>query len=255
MIQKQTVKTSFANIYREPKFSSEMVTQALFLETLDILSEHNNWFKVNQWDGYEGYVHKFYLCNYMNLNEKSLVLTDRFTPIYHSKEDLNVAMVAPFGAELSCQEEDASWFSFALDSINYYYRKNITPQLLPNRESIVKYCSLLIGSPYLWGGKTPFGYDCSGFVQQVFKSIKIFLKRDASQQIEDTRFNSIDISSIEKGDLVFFDFESNGVDHVAIYSGNNEVIHCSGYVKSQSIDDGLKEYIVDIKSIEDEVSE
>jgi len=254
MILKKSVKTSFANIYREPRFSSEMVTQALFLETLDINSEHDNWFKVSQWDGYQGYVHKFYLCDHVDTNKDTTILTERLTPIYTSLDSLDVTMLAPFGSEIHSQEEDNSWYSFILDSNSYYLKNNNRNALPLTRSTIIKNATSLVGSPYLWGGKTPFGYDCSGFLQQVFKSIKIFLKRDTSQQIKDDRFNSIDIQDAKEGDIIFFNFEGEGVDHVGIYYGDNQVIHCSGYVKIQSLDD-LKDYLINIKSIESHVDE
>ena len=59
MINSQIVKTAYANIYSEPRFNSEMVTQALFFESLKVVSDQDNWLEVSQWDGYKGYVHKF----------------------------------------------------------------------------------------------------------------------------------------------------------------------------------------------------
>ncbi len=181
MIRKQMVKTAYANVYTEPRFSSEMVTQALFFETLDIQSDHGNWLKVSQWDGYEGYVHKFYLCDVAEGGQESATLTQRMTPIYTQKEATTISMLAPFGSRITYTQDSDGWCALKLDSSTYYLETPIDTDSV-SRKTVIDYCNRLIGSPYLWGGKTPFGYDCSGFVQEVFRSVDIDLKRDTSQQ-------------------------------------------------------------------------
>ena len=84
MINSQIVKTAYANIYSEPYFSSEMVTQALFFESLKVVSDQDNWLEVSQWDGYKGYVHKFYLSADEPNGESELNLTSRYTDLYLS---------------------------------------------------------------------------------------------------------------------------------------------------------------------------
>jgi len=250
----QMVKTAYANIYREPHFSSEMVTQALFFETLEVQSEHDNWLKISQWDGYEGYVHKFYLCNVDGNGEDTTILTDRLTPIYTAPDSIYVSMLVPFGSRVSHSQHNDDWLHLKLDALDHYFKAPVAISAPIDRDTVIDRCNQLLGSPYLWGGKTPLGYDCSGFVQEVFKSININLKRDTSQQIEDNRFPSIDRSAAKKGDIIFFDFDKRGVDHVGIWYGDDQVIHCRGCVKIESIYDDshkkLDNYIVEIKSME-----
>ena len=254
MTSAQIVKASYANIYTEPSFSSEMVTQALFFESVDIISEHGNWFKISQWDSYEGYIHKFYLCQGEDKLEDTVLLLDRLTPIYSSQDNQNISMVAPFGSVINYRQGTGGWATINIESKSHFLKVPNNTTVVASRDMVTEYCSRLIGSPYLWGGKTPFGYDCSGFVQAVYKAMDINLERDTSQQIKDTRAVSIDISDVKPGDLVFFDFEGNGVDHVGIWSGDDSVTHCGGHVKTQSIyDDSTKkliDYIIDIKSME-----
>ena len=253
MNSKLTVKTAYANIYSNPQFSSQLVTQALFFETLEVISHHGNWFKVSQWDNYIGYIHKFYLFDDIADKEKKYIIKDRFLFLYDSVDFKNIAMVAPFGCEIPAILVDNNYYTIQSDN-KYFFKEGSYIFKNDKRSEIIECSKKLIGSPYLWGGKTPFGYDCSGFVQQVFKSINISLKRDTSEQIKDKRMNSIDIASVNIGDIVFFDMEGNGVDHVGIWYGENQIIHCGGEVKIQSIKE-FENHIIDIKSIGNLINE
>lgn len=91
-------------------------------------------------------------------------------------------------------------------------------------DQIIATAKQYIGVPYLWGGTTPAGFDCSGFVQYVFKKHGITLPRTATTQYSAGTY--VSKSNLKKGDLVFFG-ESSGITHVGIYVGNNEFIHAS----------------------------
>ena len=150
-------------------------------------------------------------------------------------------------------------FKINIDSKEYYIKQLINSHDLSKRQKVLHYCRMLMGSPYLWGGKTPFGYDCSGLIQSIYKMVEINFRRDTSDQIQDSRFTSISVNDAHPGDIVFFDFEGNGVDHVGIWYGDDMVVHCSGQVKVQSIHDDsnkkLLDYIIDIKSLNDFLDE
>jgi cell wall-associated NlpC family hydrolase len=92
-----------------------------------------------------------------------------------------------------------------------------------------------LNAPYLWGGKTPFGIDCSGFTQMVYKLNGYHLKRDASQQATEGEPLSF-IEESEPGDLAFFDNEEGKIIHVGIIMDNNYIIHSSGKVRIDRLD-------------------
>ncbi|HET9439002.1 MAG TPA: C40 family peptidase [Longimicrobiales bacterium] len=84
-----------------------------------------------------------------------------------------------------------------------------------------------IGTKYVWGGATPRGFDCSGFVQYVFRRHGIELPRTSRQQAQVGRSVATSLGSMRVGDLMFFATDGNRVDHIAIYAGNDEIIHSS----------------------------
>jgi cell wall-associated NlpC family hydrolase len=100
----------------------------------------------------------------------------------------------------------------------------------PSGEDIVSTAQRFMGTPYLWGGSTPFGIDCSGLTQLVYRLHGMELRRDAWMQAEDTRFRPVEREELTAGDLVFFARESGTrrISHVGIAMGNGEFIHARG---------------------------
>ncbi len=105
-----------------------------------------------------------------------------------------------------------------------------------NREEIMKTANRFLGTPYIWGGKSPYGIDCSGLVQTVFKTNEIELPRDSIKQADFFTRNIIDRIKIQAGDLLFFG-ENDKVNHVAISTGGLNFINARGFVREESIDE------------------
>ena len=103
------------------------------------------------------------------------------------------------------------------------------------KSDLVKTAFMYLNAPYLWGGKTPFGIDCSGFTQMVYKLNGYSLLRDASQQATQGEALSF-IEESEPGDLEFFDNEEGNIIHVGIMMENNYIIHASGKVRIDRLD-------------------
>ena len=103
------------------------------------------------------------------------------------------------------------------------------------KSDLVKTAFMYLNAPYLWGGKTPFGIDCSGFTQMVYKLNGFSLLRDASQQATQGEALSF-IEESEPGDLAFFDNEEGNIIHVGIMMENNYIIHASGKVRIDRLD-------------------
>ena len=127
-----------------------------------------------------------------------------------------------------------SWInSFYVSQIDPNTKKNIDLHMF-TEEKFLSICKEYLGTPYLWGGKSVYGCDCSGLVQSVYKNFNLLLPRDSSDQINFEPFKEVDISNISIADLLFFG-KNKVINHVAIYIGNGEIIHSSGCVKIEKL--------------------
>ena len=120
---------------------------------------------------------------------------------------------------------------FVVKYADYNDEKNI-------REKIIEKSMLFLGVPYLWGGNSAYGFDCSGFVQSIFKYFGFELERDTSLQIKNSYLKVIKPSKAKIGDLVYF-FINNVINHVGILIDDSKIIHASGNVMIENIQDVL----------------
>ena len=126
--------------------------------------------------------------------------------------------------------------SFNIDDEVFYFYGNISESKEDDiRSSITDSALNYVDTPYLWGGRTPFGIDCSGFTQIVYKLNGIKIPRDASQQVELGKTISF-VDKANPGDLAFFDDDEGNIIHVGIILNDKKIIHASGKVRVDLID-------------------
>ena len=211
----------------EPSDSSEMVTQVLYGDTFKVLECRKKWSRIRiSFDSYVGWIDN---KQYLEINEDTYNNLVRVEPvlardiIQYVADKANSLYPIPIGSNLN-----------VLNLLKHTYDGNevIVKQ---NKSNIIATAFLFLNAPYLWGGKTPFGIDCSGFTQMVYKLNGINLKRDASQQAAQGHPLSF-IEESEPGDLAFFDNAEGDIIHVGIIMEDNYIIHAHGKVRIDRLD-------------------
>lgn len=216
----------------EPNDRSEIVSQVLFGEHFEILEKENQWFKIKlHFDSYEGWMDSKQ-CQiiskeqYETLCNEVIILNSDLVEYISTAN--NVLIPITLGASLSFLNHSD------INVQNYVFEGYKTSGIKP-KSSIVDIAYMYLNAPYLWGGKTPFGIDCSGFTQMVYKLAGYKLFRDASQQANQGEVLSF-IEESESGDLAFFDNEEGKIIHVGIMLNDNYIIHASGKVRIDRLD-------------------
>ena len=257
------VKTSVANLYKNPSFTSELVSQGLIWEVLIICDKKDNWFQVKQRDGYIAWVHSFYVIDssiydnnkLLDKKENWFFIRDRLLEV---KINHNEKYFLPFGALIPCITYNNNLITILPDGekADINKQKLLNPSESITFERVLELSKSLLGIPYLWGGKSSFGCDCSGFVQTLFNIFGINFPRDSYQQLDYEGLFEIDYSEAKVGDLLFF-ADNKIANHVAICLGNEEIIHSSGHVKIEKLKDNIELYeklykVMSIKRISNE---
>lgn len=204
---------SFIPMRETPSDRSEQVSQVIFGETYEVLQENEKWYFVEtSFDQYRGWIDKKQFSPIAFEVDTSCVYTSQST--LQKFQDKQVLL--PLGA---------------------FVPHNLPHKLLSLGEALALF-KTYIGVPYTWGGKTNFGYDCSGFTQSFFKTIGRSLRRDAYQQATEGGDVFL-LSEATTGDLAFFDNADGQITHVGIVleeNGNFAILHASGALRIDSLD-------------------
>ncbi|MGR3809980.1 C40 family peptidase [Jiulongibacter sp. NS-SX5] len=244
------ISVSVANIRSEPKHSSELATQALMGTPVRVLYKTGSWFRIQTPDKYLGYIESGVL-SFENTQKEKLVYTEANGFIYDNP-NLNSSSVSDLvlGNILSKVGQSGKFIQVELPD----GRSGFVPdqELVSFEEfidsgdqlSILQASSEFLGVPYLWGGTSFKGVDCSGFTKNVMLQKGIYLPRDASQQalVGDEIDEGKSFENLKEGDLLFFGRAKDRVTHVGVYLGERRFIHSSGMVKFASFDPDSPEY-------------
>jgi hypothetical protein len=266
-------KNSVINIRSAPKHSAELGTQALLGMPLNVLDKKGDFYRVQTPDNYISWVDKggIQLMDSIEFSKwntaKKVVFIKNFGYIYDDKEFKNIISDISLGGIVKLIDDNRNFYQVEYpdqrvgfikkgEAILYQdwlnpIQENLNEPKGYNKFAIERTAKSMLGFPYLWGGTSAKGVDCSGFTKMVYFINGYVIPRDASQQIHAGKIvdESLDFSNLEKGDLLFFgkkatETHKQKVTHVGIWLGNDkmEFIHASGNVHISSMDQNQTNY-------------
>lgn len=219
---------SAAPLRKEPTHSSEMVSQLLFGEFAEELELTGDFIRVRcLYDNYEGWCQRKQLTETQNIMTTNKFLSHAIGMVKVNNMDCRISIGSPIYEDIvnfkNIKVEYGS-ITGSVSESNEFTAQTITAKAFE-----------YINTPYLWGGKSVFGIDCSGFTQQLFKLFGILLPRDAYQQAESGELVGF-LQQAQCGDLAFFDNSEGAITHVGILLNSEQIIHSSGKVRIDKID-------------------
>ena len=237
---KGIVLHSVVPVRSEANEGSEQLTQLLFAETVDILEEKPRWIRIkNDADGQIGWV-DFKMLTKLSDSESDLV----------AKADKSARVMMPMAYAVS--ENNGQTIPLTAGTCLPNYKDGrfevlgvgfrIDPSMVADKslemttEKIMEVVRFFLNVPYLWGGKNALGMDCSGFTQIIHSLFGHQLLRNASEQV--TQGMPVkSLKNAQTGDLAFFDHEDGKISHVGLILDSERIIHCSGRVKVEKLDE------------------
>lgn len=235
-------------VYRHADSGSEQVTQLLMGDPVEVLEVRGSWARIVVPDqyrtarGYPGWVRADRLHKFTEAGEPKIV-TVAYPRVYLRAEpavDAEAVSEAYLGTRLRPLESSGQWLAVRLpdETRTLWVRSSQvveeTPLSADQGERLVEKASLFKGTPYLWGGMSMHGIDCSGLTYNVYRMHGYTIPRDADQQF--LVGEPVTRTDLKAGDLVFFGSSSNDITHVGIYAGEGDFVHASsgrGVVRSK----------------------
>lgn len=246
MDARAVVRHNVVSMRKEPDGRSEQVSQAIFGETVRLLRDEGEFTEIQSPDSYHGWVLTRHLVvletgeRYPDPTRAAMV-APLFLPVFRDasgQSERMTLLTLGTAVELAAGDASAQYYPIRLPDGGVGYLEGgalIVPQYPPPASlgpNLVVVARGLIGVPYLWGGRTPFGIDCSGFTQRVYWLCGHVIPRDAYQQAAWERFAPVDRDDLRAGDLLFFagneDPQNRVITHVGMALGDGRFIHAAG---------------------------
>lgn len=213
----------------------EIVSSAIMSEPISILERSGKWVKIATIvDGYQGWVQDDRVCKRETSFPDAQAITARVNRcaglVYAEKDTVyGPMMTLYFETKLEVvDQQDPRWLQVALpDGKTGYIQRGhvcLTQERL-TFDKLEDFTKKFLGLPYRWGGRSSKGYDCSGFVQMVFRQMGIFLPRDAKDQIRWEGFSPVALDSLVTGDAIYFGLDKDTIRHAGLYLNDGRFIH------------------------------
>lgn len=217
-----------------------MVSQAILGATVERLEERGDWMRIRTWDGYEGWIRTSELAGRAESYAEGapVWVNNLFANLYRDPDVTTrpPAMTAPYDARLELAEEpkdeNQRWLRVELPDGRRLWIQRGDVRFDDEPLSIGETIALarrFVGLPYLWGGVSSFGFDCSGFTQMLCRRRGIRIPRDSGPQARWEGMKVIRRADLQPGDLLFFGASEDKITHTGMYIGGGEFIHATAY--------------------------
>lgn len=228
---------SLIPVRTEPSHRAERCTELLFGELYSVIEVLDDWYRIRMiYDNYEGWIQQdsFYPLSETEFRRLQDLPCRVSSEVVQLVENRSIQAFYPVLLGSSFHGLEDQVFSAGEHEFFFEGATEEIPQA-GNREKITEMAMMYLHSPYSWGGRSPFGIDCSGFTQMTYKLAGVQLLRDSTQQATQGETISF-LSDAEPGDLLFFDDDEGMITHVGILIPNDRIIHASGQVRIDRID-------------------
>ena len=235
---------SVVNLYSSPNLEAEVVTQAILGTELSILEGREGWRYVRLPDQYQGWIEACYVRAYAGDEApyasagQVVEIQNLLAFLYHHPDNTRCApaLQVTLGArlEVASVSDDRIQVSLPDRTVPWVRRGDVAiveagrPRPRGTVQQVIHTAKRFLGLPYMWGGTTPLGIDCSGFVQLVYRLNGVALLRDSHIQYTQADLALVDKADLQAGDLIFFG--QTAITHVGLYMGGGEFIHATTHI-------------------------
>ncbi len=232
-------------MFSQDSAESDVVSQAIYGTTVEVVKADGDWLKVESPDQYQGWVRSSELVElgpgsapYASQGRVARV-ESLAANVYRERDVTRHAplLTLPFEARLEVEseppEDDARWIEVRLPDRRHgwIHRGDVAFDVQPlNLKQTLKFAQRFIGITYLWGGTSTFGFDCSGYTQMLMRQRGVLMPRDAGPQAAWPRLKEIRLNKPKAGDLLFFGSSPGKITHTGMYLGHGKFIHDTTYL-------------------------
>ena len=227
----EIINQPVVNIYCDPEEDTSVNSQAIYGSVVEIIEKLDPWLKVKTSDGTLGWVKTWQVTNNIAFETDPQLVSVKslFAHIYRTNDTVPFPplLTLPYGSKVKLKKyKEKRWLQAELISGEKVWIQNGDFDFFPRFKSLeetIEFSKQFLGLPYTWGGTSSYGYDCSGFMQMLFKEMGFLIPRNSRDQAQSKLFIPVDRDKLQRGDLIFFG--EARINHVGLYLGDHEFIH------------------------------